>query len=476
MTVLLSGWGRTAPSAARVVRPRDAAQVARALAAAGPRGALPRGLGRAYGDAAQDAGGTVLDCTGLTGPVRFDAVSGEVTAPAGVPLGRIADALLPRGHVLPVVPGTGLATLGGAVAADVHGKNHHVDSSLGAHVRSLTLVTPDGAVRRLRPGGGPGAGPDSRGPGGAASGESGTGGVPGDDPELFWATVGGMGLTGVVTGATLATLPVDTAFARVDTDRTADLDATLDLLSRESGHRYSVAWVDLPGGGRSVVSRADHARGGDLPLAARREPLRGGGAGPAATVPFTAPRGLFNRWTVGAFNRAYYHRAPRRRRGQIQPLAAFFHPLDGLRAWNRAYGPAGAVQYQCVVPLGEEDTLRAVAAELARVPTFLGVLKRMGQATPGPLSFPLPGWTLAVDVPADLPGLRALLDRLDQRVLEAGGRLYLAKDARARPEAVRAMYPGLPDWRRTCERVDPDGVMVSDLARRLALRERPEKE
>ncbi|WP_017616212.1 FAD-binding oxidoreductase [Nocardiopsis salina] len=463
MTVLLSGWGRTAPSAARVVRPRDAAQVAQVLAGAGPRGALPRGLGRSYGDAAQDAGGTVLDCTGLTGPVRFDAARGEVTAAAGVPLGRLADALLPHGHVLPVVPGTGYVTLGGAIAADVHGKNHHADSSLGAHVRSLALVTPDGAVRLV-------------GPGGAGRPEDGPDGVTDDDPELFWATVGGMGLTGVVTGATLATLPVETAFARVDTDRTADLDATLDLLSRESGHRYSVAWIDLPGGGRSVVSRADHAHVGDLSLAARRAPLRGGAAGPAATVPFTAPAGLFNRWTVGAFNRAYYHRAPRRRRGQIQPLAAFFHPLDGLRAWNRAYGPAGAVQYQCVVPPGEEDTLRAVAAELARVPTFLGVLKRMGESTPGPLSFPRPGWTLAVDVPADLPGLRELLDRLDRRVLEAGGRLYLAKDARARPGTIRAMYPGLPDWRRTCARADPDGVMVSDLARRLGLRARPEKE
>ncbi|WP_017610259.1 FAD-binding oxidoreductase [Nocardiopsis xinjiangensis] len=450
MTVLLSGWGGTAPSAARVVRPRDTGQVARALAAAGPRGALPRGLGRSYGDAAQDAGGTVLDCTELTGPVRLDPERGEATVAAGTPLGRISAGLLPRGHALPVVPGTRHVTLGGAIAADVHGKNHHADSSLGAHVRSLTLVTPDGTVRRLRPDEG--------------------------ETELFWATVGGMGLTGVVTEATFATLPVTTAHARVDTDRTADLDTTLELLSRDSGHRYSVAWVDLLGGGRSIVSRADHAGVQDLPARSRRAPLSGGGPGAAPTVPVTAPRGLFNRWTVAAFNHAYYHRAPLRRRGRVQPLAEFFHPLDGLRAWNRAYGPAGAVQYQCVVPLGEEDTLRAVAADLARVPTFLGVLKRTGRAVPAPLSFPRPGWTLAVDLPADLPGLRVLLDRLDERVLAAGGRLYLAKDARARPETVRAMYPGLPDWRRTCARADPDGVMVSDLARRLDLRARPEKE
>ncbi|GHD22699.1 oxidoreductase [Nocardiopsis kunsanensis] len=450
MTVLLSGWGRTAPSAARVVRPRDTGQVARALTAAGPRGALPRGLGRSYGDAAQDAGGSVLDCTGLTGPVRLDPDRGEATVPAGTPLGRISAELLPRGHALPVVPGTRHVTLGGAIAADVHGKNHHADSSLGAHVRSLTLVTPDGTVRRLRPDEG--------------------------DTELFWATVGGMGLTGVVTEAAFATLPVTTAHARVDTDRTPDLDATLELLARDSGHRYSVAWVDLLGSGRSIVSRADHAGVQDLPVRLRRTPLSGGGPGKVLTVPVTAPRGLFNRWTVAAFNHAYYHKAPLRRRDHVQPLAGFFHPLDGLRAWNRAYGPAGAVQYQCVIPLGEEDTLRAVAADLARAPTFLGVLKRMGRATPAPLSFPRPGWTLAVDLPADLPGLRNLLDRLDERVLAAGGRLYLAKDARARPETVRAMYPGLSGWQRTCARVDPDGAMVSDLARRLDLRARPEKD
>ncbi|WP_026122507.1 FAD-binding oxidoreductase [Nocardiopsis halotolerans] len=446
---LLHGWGRTAPTAAHVVRPRTPGQVAEALSRAGERGALPRGLGRAYGDAAQDSGGLVLDCTGLTGPVRLDTGRGEVTAPAGTSMDALITHLLGRGFFVPVTPGTSRVTLGGAIAADVHGKNHHTDSSLGAHLRALTLVTPDGRTRRLGPG------PD------------------GGDPDLFWATVGGMGLTGVVTEATLAVFPVGTAYMRVDTDRTGSLERTLELMAC-SGHRYSVAWLDLfaRGGalGRGVVTRARHAEPGDLPAPLRRDPLRHRGTS-VPVPPLTPPVGVVNRWTVGAFNALRHGRAPRRRRGQVQPVGGYFHPLDALDGWNRLYGRPGAVQYQFVVPFGAEDTLAGIAEDLseARAPSFLAVLKRMGRPTPGPLSFPRPGWSLAVDLPADLPGLGAVLHRFDERVLDAGGRLYLAKDSRARAETVHAMYPELPAWRRVRSMADPDGVLVSDMARRLRL-------
>ncbi|MFI6577157.1 FAD-binding protein [Nocardiopsis sp. NPDC050513] len=444
---LLTGWGRTAPTAARVVRPRSARQAADALASAGPRGVVARGLGRSYGDAAQTAGGLVLDCTGLTGPLRLDPARGEVTAPAGTSMGRLIDHLLPRGHFVPVTPGTRHVTLGGAIAADVHGKNHHVASSLGAHLRALTLVTPDGRVRALTP--------------------------DGDDADLFWATVGGMGLTGVVTEATLAVRPVATAHVRVDTDRTGGLDATLDLMARAE-HPYTVCWLDLlargSATGRGVLTRADHARVADLPRPLRRAPLSHRPAAPLAAPAWAPPR-LLNRWSVGAFNAAYHAAAPERRRGRVQPLTSFFHPLDAVRGWNRIYGPRGLVQYQFVVPFGAEDALTDIVTGLsgAGAPSFLAVLKRMGDPTPAPLSFPRPGWSLALDLPADLPGLGRLLRGFDERLLEAGGRLYLAKDSRASAETVHAMYPGLPAWRRTRDRVDPDGVLVSDLARRLRL-------
>ncbi|MFW6641667.1 FAD-binding protein [Nocardiopsis algeriensis] len=447
-TLLLTGWGRTAPTAARVVRPRTAEQVAEALAAAGPRGAIARGLGRSYGDAAQAAGGLVLDCTGLTGPIRLDTERGEVTAPAGTSTGRLIDHLLERGWFVPVTPGTRHVTLGGAIAADVHGKNHHADSSLGAHLRSLTVAVPAGGVRRV--------GPD------------------GDGADLFWATVGGMGLTGVVTEATLSVLRVETAHMKVDTDRTASLERSLELMSADSGHPYSVCWVDLlakgAAMGRGVLTRAHHARVADLPPPLRRAPLRHRAAALPAAPP-EMPFGLLNRWSVGAFNTAYFSAAPRRRRSEVRPAASFFHPLDAVRNWNRLYGPRGLVQYQFVLPLGAEDTLAAVMEGLSRAgaPSFLAVLKRMGESVPAPLSFPRPGWTLAVDLPAGLPGLGPLLRGFDEMLLAAGGRLYLAKDSRTDAATVRAMYPELPAWQRVRERVDPDRVLVSDLARRLEL-------
>ncbi|MFB8769129.1 FAD-binding oxidoreductase [Nocardiopsis alba] len=446
---LLTGWGRTSPTAATVVRPRTVEQVAEALTRAGPRGALARGLGRSYGDAAQSAGGLVLDCSSLTGPLRLDTERDEITAPAGIDLRRLTTYLLRHGRVLPVVPGTAHVTLGGAIAADVHGKNHHVDSSLGAHVRSLTLATPLGELLEL--------GPDC------------------GDVDLFHATVGGMGLTGVITSATVAVRPVETSHVMVDIDRTGDLDATLELMGDgPRGHRYTVGWIDLlaRGGdtGRGIVTRARHALRTDLPAPLRDEPWRvRPRSAPAA--PRWAPSGLLNRWTAQAFNTAYYNAAPRRRRGRIRPLDAFHHPLDAVEGWNRLYGPRGFAQYQFVVPFGEEDTLRAVVEDLARTgaPSFLAVLKRMGDPTPGPLSFPRPGWTLAMDLPVDHPGLARLLRGFDERVLAAGGRLYLAKDGRASAEVVHAMYPELPAWRKVRERVDPGGVLVSDLARRLEL-------
>ncbi|WP_017538442.1 FAD-binding oxidoreductase [Nocardiopsis halophila] len=447
---LLTGWGRTAPTAATVVRPRTAEEAAAVLHGAGPgaRGAIARGLGRSYGDAAQSAGGLVLDCAELAPGYRLDQASGTVTASSGTPLADLMARLLPHGRFLPVTPGTRQVTVGGAVAADIHGKNHHRDSSFGAHVRELRLLTPDGAERVC--------GPDR-------------------DPELFWATVGGMGLTGVVTEARFAVPRVETAMMRVDTDRTGDLDEALELMAAtDDRYHHTVCWVDLlargAATGRGVLTRAHHARADELPPRMRRRPLA---FAPQAlfTAPKAVPSGLLNTWSVRAFNTAYYAKAPKRGRDEIQPLGSFFHPLDAVRDWNRVYGPSGLVQYQFVVPFGAEDTLRSIVARLsaAGAPSFLAVLKRFGEGTPGPLSFPRPGWTLALDLPASLPGLAALLDGFDEEVLEAGGALYLAKDSRASARTVHAMYPRMEEWKRIREKVDPDRVLVSDLSRRLEL-------
>jgi decaprenylphospho-beta-D-ribofuranose 2-oxidase len=443
----LVGWGRTAASVADVSVPAGEGDVVRAVKDAGPRGVLARGLGRSYGDSAQNGGGAVLDMTSLDGILSIDVPTGLVTVEAGVSLDQLVKVLLPRGLFVPVLPGTRQVTVGGAIAADIHGKNHHVNGSFGNHVVSLDLLTADGAVRSL---------------------------TPEQEPWLFWATVGGMGLTGVVLRATIRATPVDTAYFAVDTERARDLD---DLMARlqadDDRYTYSVAWIDLVARGsslgRAVLTRGWSATRDQLPTKLRGRPYH---FAPRSlfTAPDLFPSGLLNRATVAAFNEAYYRRAPKERRGAIQGIGQFFHPLDIAKDWNRIYGPRGFLQYQFVVPFGAEEAMRRAVEKLAGAGTasFLAVLKRFGPGNSGLLSFPSPGWTLALDLPVT-PTLGRLLDEMDELVLGAGGRLYLAKDSRATADTIHRMYPRIDEWRAVRAEVDPRGVFTSDQARRLSL-------
>ena len=441
---LLTGWGRTAPSTATVERVTSVADVQEAVAKATSRGLLARGLGRSYGDAAQSGGATVLDLAALA-QIDLDREAGTVTVGAGVSLDALLKVIVPQGFFVPVTPGTRMVTVGGAIAADVHGKNHHVEGTFGSHVSALTLIDGRGVEHRL--------GPEQ-------------------EPASFWATVGGMGLTGVMTEATFDLIPISSSLVSVDTDRTADLD---DLMSRmltgDDAYRYSVAWVDSAHpSGRGVLTRGDHATADALPPKLRSEPLA---YHPKvmATVPDIMPSGLVNPLTMRAFNEAWFRKAPKHRLAELQQIATFFHPLDVLQDWNRGYGPAGFLQYQFSIPDDAGHLVAATLDRLRRIGAFspVTVLKRFGAANPAPLSFPQPGWTLAIDVPAAVPGLASTLDGLDELVLAAGGRLYLAKDSRMSPEMMAASYPRLSEWRRARDELDPDGVFTSDLARRLQL-------
>ncbi len=442
----LMGWGRTAPTLARVTSVSSVASVRGILRDPPARGVIARGLGRAYGDAAQNAGGTVLDMTSLGRVHDLDLRNGRMTVDAGASLGDLIAVLVPLGWFLPVVPGTRHVTVGGAIASDIHGKNHHLEGSFCDHVESFELVTPKGDQVTVTP----------------------------ETPAgIFAATAGGMGLTGVIASATLRLLAIETPHMMVDTERAGDLEQVMArMTSGDADHRYSVAWIDcLARGrqlGRSVLIRGDHAAARDVP------DLRPRPAAPLTPVarlaaPRWMPNGLLRHSTVAAFNEAYFRHSPARELGRLRPLHGFFFPLDAVRDWNRMYGRRGFLQYQMVLPFGAEASLRMILERLsgAGAAACLAVLKRLGPGR-GLLSFPTSGWTLALDLPAtgDLVGL---LDDLDLLVANAGGRVYLSKDSRLRPELLSSMYPDLESWESVRQGLDPNRVMRSDLSRRLGL-------
>jgi decaprenylphospho-beta-D-ribofuranose 2-oxidase len=449
--VELHGWGRASGTMAGLAQIDSVADAVSALRKSDSgRGVVPRGLGRSYGDAAQNAGGVALDLTKMNRILSVDAASEPptVTVQAGVSLDQLMRALLPFGLWVPVLPGTRQVTVGGAIAADVHGKNHHTEGSFGNHVHSIDLLMADGEVRTVTPNGA--------------------------TEELFWATVGGMGLTGVALGATVAMQRTETAYFSVDTRRATDIDDLMQQMSTDdANYTYSVAWFDAvtkrPHTGRGVLTRGNKASLAELPTKLRRDPLKFV-APSLGTLPEIFPNRMINKATAKAFSAAWYYKAPKQRTGELQNITQFFHPLDLVAEWNRIYGPNGFLQYQFVVPFSEADAFRRCLQMIVDSGhlSCLNVLKRFGPGNPSPLSFPMPGWTLTVDLPIE-PGLDKLCDALDNEVVAAGGRVYLAKDSRLSAATFRKMYPRLDDFLAIRREVDPDGIFNSDLARRLEL-------
>ena len=434
-TAEISGWGGGPTVPVRLVSPDSLDQLRASVV--GPR-LIARGMGRSYGDAAQLALGRVVDMTGLR-EFELDAERGTLTAQGGAVLADLLDPLAAAGWTLPVVPGTQYVTIGGAIACDIHGKNHGVAGTFGSHVLELGLLTASGDLLVL---------------------------TPQDNADLLQATVGGMGLTGVIVWARIRLKSLPSCSLAVDTDRVESLEDALAVLDSPGG-AYRVAWLDLLSArlARGVVTRADHLRAGSDSAGARTTvPAR-------LTVPARTPGGLLAPSLVRAFNELRFHSTPRRGRDQVESFGAHMFPLDGLSAWPRLYGPHGFIQYQLVVPRGQEPVLHNLLVTLRRssAPCYLAVLKDFGPANASPLSFPLAGWTLTLDIPRSARGLALLLRQFDELLLAAGGRVYLAKDDRVAPEVLAAMYPRLDEWRAVRDRVDPERLWASDLALRAEL-------
>ena len=396
-----TGWGRALHSTSTEYEPESVQELQEFISKQRTaRGVIAHGLRRSYGDSSLNIAGVSINAAFLS-ELAFHPDNLTVTAGAGVSIRTLERASLERGLFPPVVPGTGFVSIGGAIAADIHGKSHHTTGSFSSCVKRIQLLYSDGEIHDLYP--------------------------EGPSAEHFWASIGGLGLTGMILEADLQLIPMEQPYVRVEESRVNDLGEMLaDLSSSDASFQHTVAWIDLSGDfrGRGVVSKAFNEMW-------FRKPLTNG----------------------------------------ISTIDSFMHPLDRIQSWNRIYGGRGFLQYQFVIPEGNEDFLAHVLSTMKDLgaASFLGVLKRFGKGSSGHLSFPKPGWTLALDMPTRLEGLEQALNSLDSQLCARDGRIYLVKDARLKPEFVPVMYPRLEEWRSIRDNMDPRGMWQSDQSRRLKL-------
>jgi decaprenylphospho-beta-D-ribofuranose 2-oxidase len=410
----LSGWGRYPVHSAKVFAPRTNGALADRVRAGSM---IARGNGRSYGDSAVSLQNTV-HMRHFNRLMAFDAETGQVVAEAGILLADIIHTFLPQGWFPAVTPGTKFVTLGGMIAADVHGKNHHIDGSFGSFLDWIDVMDAQGTVRRCS---------------------------HQENTNLFAWTIGGMGLTGVILRAAFRLRPVETGWIKQTTLPTTNLDATFAALEQSSNAPYSVAWIDcLSQGnilGRSLVMLGQHATRNDLTKQQQKSSFDAPAKRPKS-MPFALPSGVLNGVTARAFNALYFRRGSRNAGTQLVAWDSYFYPLDTVLGWNKIYGRKGFAQFQCVLPLDQSRTgLQALltATSTAGAGSFLAVLKRFGPQQ-GRFSFPMPGYTLALDFPVKTKTL-ALMNILDQITLAHGGRFYLAKDSRMTAETLRASDP-----------------------------------
>lgn len=443
----LAGWGRYPQIQAECTRPEDRDEAGAALDDARSAGlpALPHGMGRSYGDAALLTQGRVVLTRRLNRMLDFDPDTGRLRCEAGVTLQEIIETFAPRGFFPPVVPGTWFVTIGGAIGCNIHGKNHHGAGCFGDHLLEMQMLLGSGDVV-------------------TCSRE--------ENADLFWATIGGMGLTGMILTATFELYPIEGPGMALETVRIENLDHFFEVSAASKDFTHVVTWIDTVktgrGLGRGVFQRARHAPADASPEAGSVDRMAKA-IGKLVDGKSFDSNHLLNRFTVRAFNEAYFRKEKKGTVRSVSHYKPFFFPLDAVPNWNYIYGPRGFLQYQLVVP-----ERAAVRAALERVSSsgqasFLSVIKEFGDLDHGGISFPQKGITLAMDFPNTGEPLLRLFEDLDALVLEAGGRVYLGKDARLGRAAFEQMYPERERWQAIRDAYDPDRVFTSDLARRLGL-------
>ncbi len=429
-TQTYTGWGRALSAEGELARPERAA----ALAELFKHPAF--GARRSYGDACLNSTGAAVDMTRLDRILSFDAATGLVEAEAGVPVGELARLFAPLGWIPTVMPGTGFATVGGCIAMDVHGKNHHIDGSFGSHVTAIKLMSA-GKPKTI---------------------------TPKRNAALFKATVGGLGQTGIIASATLQMSRCEGEGMEVTEQRAENWEEHIALLSSSQAH-YTVGWLDCTARGQNL--------GRGIVEEARSTAVRPQSApkGGSKSVPFNFPRFTLSKAMVSGFNKAYYLRIRDGGQTRIKPLEEFFFPLDKIHNWNRLYGKSGFHQFQCVLSDDRLPELRAMVEMISNsgLASPLAVLKRLGAGAAGMMSFPMQGYTLAVDF-RESDKARKLIKKLNAATLAAGGRIYFAKDSLATEAEAKAMYPDWATWATEVAKADPEHKFETDLTRRLGLR------
>ena len=447
---IVSGWGRNKSANVKIIKPLSSEKIENLIVNSKKNSIISRGLGRSYGDAAQLNNGSVFDLQYIN-HINLNAKKGIVTAGSGVRLDDLLKIIVPQGFFIPVSPGTRYVTIGGAIASDVHGKNHHLRGSFGNHIHEITLVDGLGKFKKL----------------------SGSENASTEEKSQFWATIGGMGLTGVIIEATFSLIPIKTSLIISDVFRYKDLDNLMDaMIKTDDDYEYSVAWVDsLSRSNKGVLTGGNHAV--EENINNYIDPIKNLSyeSNTIASVPSFFPNRVLNKYTVKAFNEIWFRKTPTIKKDCLNSLGNFFHPLDGINNWNKLYGSKGFIQYQFVVPDNESRVVSQVLDIIRKVgvPSFLTVLKRFGPENNAFLSFPMRGWTLAIDIPVSLHNLNETLLKIDKKVSNAGGRIYLAKDSKQTKEMFENTYNRLGEWKDIKRRMDPNNIFCSDLSKRLGI-------